>query len=298
MIRSMTGFGSAIHESEQRRISVEARSVNHRYLKIQSKLPRTLASMESEVEARARGALRRGALTLMVRVEESARSRAQVIDYEVARQYHRDLSRLAQELGLRGRPHGVQSLVGLPGVMTDAEGLEHISEGGLQKDVLTVVEQALQTLVASREAEGANLVSALRTLASELSRDLSRLSERAPEVPRITRDRLRQRVQSLLDGAEPEIPVSDGDLLREIALIADRCDLTEELDRLGSHIERFGHILDTKEEVGRELDFLLQEMLRETNTIGSKANDTELAHLVVDLKTSIERMKEQVQNLE
>jgi uncharacterized protein (TIGR00255 family) len=194
----------------------------------------------------------------------------------------------------------VAPLLELPGVVRtpeDGNGIVLVAED-VRRLAVRAVTQALEALQRSRGEEGEVVAAVLRDHGVTLQDRVSKVAARAPEVPGEQRDRLVQRVRTLLDGVDPQVSVSESDLLREICLLSDRADVTEELNRLRGHLALYERILSSDGEVGRRLEFLLQEILRETNTLGSKANDTGIAHAVVDMKVEIERMKEQVQNLE
>ena len=296
----MTGFGAATRSEGTTRVSAEVRSVNNRHLKVQVRLPRSLSGLESTVENEARRALRRGSISVTVRAEDESARRIPAIDTEAARQYHLDLRELRSTLDLDAAPGQDEAalLLTLPGVLRDLDEAESSVDENARAQVEAVVRDAFQALVADRESEGRHLKQALEEQLLVVAAHLERLRARAPQVPREYRDRLRQRLENLLRDLDPQITVAETDLLREVANFADRADITEELKRLGTHVERFREILGGDAEVGRPLDFLLQEMLREANTVGAKSNDTEIAHGVVELKSDIERMKEQVQNLE
>jgi uncharacterized protein (TIGR00255 family) len=296
----MTGFGAATRTEGTSRVSAEIKSVNNRHLKVQTRLPRSLSGLESAVEGEVRRMLQRGPISVTVRAEDESARRIPAVDVEAARQYHADLGELRRSLDLGTDPGHDEAalLVTLPGVLRDLDENGSTADAGLREQVEAAVREALGALIADRESEGKHLREALEEHLRVVSRHLERLKRRAPQVPREYRDRLRQRLEGLLRDLDPQIAVAEADLLREVATFADRADITEELQRLETHVARFGQILGGEAEMGRPLDFLLQEMLREANTVGAKANDTEIAHGVVELKSEIERMKEQVQNLE
>jgi uncharacterized protein (TIGR00255 family) len=297
----MTGFGSAALEQGARRIAVETRSVNHRYLKVQIKVARALAPIEDDIELAVQKALRRGAVTVNMTWRDPGAKSAYRVDEDTVLHYRRMVEGLWAKLDRREPAwfDPIGPLLQLPGVVLDRrEEGEDAVDDVVRDLVLRALDEALAALLRSREAEGSALSRVLSDHARALERFVDAVAARAPVVPQEQRDRLISRVRALLSGLDPQVTVSEAELLRELCLLADRADVTEELNRLRSHLAQFRAILEGGGEVGRRLDFLLQEMLRETNTVGSKANDAPIAHAVVEMKCEIERMKEQVQNLE
>jgi uncharacterized protein (TIGR00255 family) len=288
----MTGFGAGHARADGREARVELRSVNHRHLHVKVRLPADLAALEPEVEAAVRARLARGSVTVGVGVERSGGAGLATIDREAARRYLSMLGGLATELGLPERP-SLAMLVSLPGVVGLAQDEEqHERESAL---VLEALASALEALVEMREHEGRELAADLRRNARAVAGLVGRVEERMPEVVRGHQAALQQRVGELLGGRQPVAP---GDLARELALLADRMDVGEELARLKSHLAQLERVLAQGGSVGRQLDFLTQELFREANTIGSKCNDAPVAHMVVEMKTHVERLREQVQNVE
>jgi len=290
-LRSMTGFGAATRFEGDVQVRVEARSVNHRYLQLKVKLPPDLAVFESEVEAAVRKALDRGAVTLSVSVEAGAVPAVR-IDRKLAQHYLAEVQALARELGLEQHPR-LETILALPGVVGAQP------DSGLRERearlLRSAVDEALEELVRMREREGAALELDLRANAAAVTKVSARIGKRMPKVVREHHKKLQQRMRELLGG---QIKLGPAELPRELASLADRMDVSEELARLSSHFEQWTALLDKGGAIGRQLDFLVQEMLREANTIGSKCNDAEVAHSVVEVKTRIERLREQVQNVE
>jgi uncharacterized protein (TIGR00255 family) len=292
MIRSMTGFGRAQVEEGGLAVRAEMRSVNHRHLQVKARLPGELAYLEPAVEALVRKGLERGAVTLSVAVTRGPAAGAAALDVELARRYQRSLARLARELGIDARVD-LALLVGLPGVLGAAD--DEQERGREEKLVLRAVRRALDALVEMRAHEGASLAKDLRANARAVGRIAARIRRRMPAVVREHHASLVRRLNELLDGRSS---VQPADLPRELALLAERVDVGEELARLASHLDQVERLLAAGGGVGRKLDFLAQELFREANTIGAKCNDAAVSHAVVDLKTHIERLREQVQNLE
>jgi uncharacterized protein (TIGR00255 family) len=289
----MTGFGSAAGQVESVSYVVEVRSVNNRYLKISCKLPDFLAAAESEIEALVRHRVQRGTLTLSVQTRLPEDRAAGRVNAAVLSNYLDQL----RMIDVEGNPMlrvDLATLMQLPGVCEppSLEGLVESTRDGL----LALVAQAIDNLAKMRRKEGDNLKADLLANCDEVERNLAAVAEVAPKVVVDYHDRLSLRVAELTRAAKISI---DEDLLaREVAIFADRCDIAEEITRLRAHVEQFRQTGDSPEPAGRKLDFIAQEMLREANTIASKANSAEIARHVVDIKTAIDRIKEQVQNVE
>ena len=292
MIRSMTGFGAASAEAGGVSVRVEVRSVNHRHLQAKLRLPPELAQLEPRVDGLVQGLVGRGALTLGVHVTRASGSAEARLDAEVARRYRDEFARLGRELGVERMPT-LAELAQLPGVLVGGDDSE-VGEAECEL-VLTVAEQALRELVEMREREGAALLADLQQHAAAIEQLLGTVVELMPGVQARHQAHLRQRVQELVGDS---VEVSPADLARELAVLADRLDVSEETARLAAHLGQLRELLAQGGATGRKLDFLAQEFFREANTIGSKCNDAAVAHLVVELKTHIERMREQVQNVE
>jgi uncharacterized protein (TIGR00255 family) len=289
-ILSMTGFGAASVEETGLSVRAEIRSVNHRYLQIKARLPHDLAHLEPDVEELIRRRAERGAFTVTIHVQRLGAGAFRV-RRDTALAYASALRELAAELHLAGELR-LEHLLALPGVV------EASSDGPrseADKHVLAVVGQALDELRRMRASEGDALRRDLERNAVGLKKILAQIAERLPLVLALHHESLKRRVTELLGD---RIPASQGDLAFELAILADRLDVGEELSRLASHLEQL-HVLFAKDQpVGRQLDFLVQECLRELNTLGAKCNDATLAHWVVESKTLVERLREQVQNVE
>jgi uncharacterized protein (TIGR00255 family) len=304
MIRSMTGYGRAEAAGARLVVAAECKSLNHRTLDIAMRLPRSMAELELEARKLVQGALTRGRVEVSVTAATAAETarHALTVDILQAKEYEAAARRLAAELGLPGEP-GLEWLLAQPGVLTRDEpesGREATPEaaratldeqGALLREALR---RALAELVARREAEGAALAAELRALLAGLEGHVQAMAARAPEAQARRAARLRERVQALLGGAS----LDEARMAQEIALLADRADITEELARLRTHLAEFARHLDTGGAVGRPLDFLIQEINREVNTVGSKADDLELSQAAIAAKSALEKLREQVQNLE
>ncbi|HXF82202.1 MAG TPA: YicC/YloC family endoribonuclease [bacterium] len=293
MIRSMTGYGRAETATTFGRFTVEMRSVNHRFAEILVRLPRDLAPLEDRVRAAAQARIQRGRLEVTVAREDRAiRPKAVRADLELAAGYAQALRELAAVLGL-AEGISLSQVAAFPDVVRVEEAKDDLE--ALWPQLQPAVEAAAADLVAMREAEG-------RRLAEDLASRLQRLDELSGVVEARSRQavadyvaRLRERIRQLLG----EIPLDEHRLAAEVAIFAERADVTEEVTRLRSHIAQFREILTMAEgAVGRRLEFVLQEMGREVNTTGAKANDLEIARAVIAMKGELESMREQIQNVE
>jgi uncharacterized protein (TIGR00255 family) len=296
MIRSMTGFGRASFDVGGVAFDIEARSVNHRHLDMRLRLPRLLSVFEPTVRERIQARLDRGKVDLAVSMPESGAALQRiVIDRDAAREYVRSAAELQESEQLAG-PLSVDALLGLPGVASFGE--RELPLADLEAGLLGGVGEAVAALDEMRVREGAalerDLLARLETVV-QLSHSLEARSE-------VVRDGARERLRKRAEQLNLETGILDeARLHQEIVIAADRLDVTEEIVRLRSHIDQFREIIamgGPGSPVGRRLDFLMQEFAREANTIGSKGNDSPIAHQVVELKTELERMREQVQNIE
>ena len=295
----MTGYGAAAQEMDGCRVRVEIRSVNHRYLKLQVRLPSSLSHLEPAIEKIVRTRANRGAIAVNVRWDQDSLSASYRINTEVAQRYIGTLESAADSLGLGDAGLSTDGLLALPGVIETQPPEPDEDRTQAESDlILDCVKQAMESLDRARAEEGTHLKTILHSHLDELQTSLEEVQKRAPELPGEIRNRLRDRVKALIEDMGIEGDLDEGTLLREFCLIADKTDVREELDRLAAHIARAREILDGSGEIGKRADFLTQEMLREVNTIGSKASDTTVSHAVVDMKIVVERLKEQVQNVE
>ncbi len=296
MIRSMTGFGRASFQVGELAFDVELRSVNHRYLDARVKLPRVLAGFEGELRARLQARLGRGKVDLSVTSPAPASSAPRLeIDLDAARQYLRVAGELREREGVAGEV-AVAELLALPGVARFVE--PELASESLREGLERAVDAALDAADAMRAREGGALERDLRERLAKVEELVRWVESRSDSVQKAVRERLHRRAEQL---RQETGLVDEARLYQEIVLAADRLDIAEELVRLRSHVEHFHRVLAEAgpgKPVGRRLDFLLQEFSREANTIGSKASDAPVAHSIVELKTEIERLREQVQNVE
>ncbi len=290
----MTGYGRGECAQDGFKVVVEIASVNRKQGEVSLSLPRELEPLESRLRDIIHERVARGRLNVRVslHVAEGAWGRRGHLDVALARAYARELNRLAKELKLSAPP-SLDLIARAPGVFR-AEDAEE-GAGKLWPLVEKAVGQALTALVRMREREGAHLARDLRERMARVRAAVVRVRKRAPEVLRHHRQQLRERVRE----AGLPLPAEDDErLLKEIVYFTDRSDVSEELTRLESHFQQFDDCLKSREPVGRTLDFLVQEMNREVNTLGSKANDAAISREIVQLKADLERLREQVQNLE
>lgn len=296
MIQSMTGFGQATFEVAGVQFDVEVRAVNHRYLDVRIRLPRQISHLESAAKTTVQERLRRGRVDASVAFSESGADQVELrVDHELAGQYVQAARELAAAHGLNPDLE-TDRILGLPGVTSFAD-LE-LPEEVLEERLVEGMLKALDGVAAMRQAEGKALAGDFESRLARIATLVDSFAERTEIVVESVRVRLRKRIDQL--GLEAE-HLDEARLQQEITLAADRLDITEELVRLRSHVSQFRSILDQSgsyEPCGRRLDFLLQEFGREANTVGSKASDASLAQDVVELKTEIERLREQVQNVE
>jgi len=291
MIHSMTGFGSASGQVDGVEYAVEIRSVNNRYFKISMKLPDSFSEAETEIEKLVRTRLERGSVTLSVRMKVADDQAAYRINETVVRRYLEQL-RILETDGDPTLRIDLGTLLQLPGCCEPPPLAELVQR--TKTGLMALVSQALDDLVEMRAREGEALRDDLLKNCDVLEENLRLAAKRAPQVVADYQQRLAVRVKELVD--EGKVRIDEEHLAREVAIFAERCDIAEEIARLTGHLEQFRSAVELDGAVGRKLDFIAQEMLREANTIGSKANDAEIGRACVEIKTGIDRIKEQVQN--
>jgi len=289
---SMSGYGRGIDETEDLRVTIELRSVNHRFLDISFKLPRVWMAIESEMGGVLRSRLGRGRVEVFARREQLGSSGSVAsIDAGLARSIQEQTTRLAEELRIDGSL-GVRELIAMPGVLTTRDVPVDVSSEGPQ--VLAALERAVSSLEEMRRAEGGRLVEDLSHRLGVVSSHVDAIESEAAAVPEQILGRIKRRVDELLG----QLEVDPDRLAQEAALLADKAGVDEEITRLRSHVAAASDLFQQSEPVGRRLDFLVQEMNREINTIGSKSASTLISGRVVELKSEVERIREQVANLE
>ena len=293
MIVSMTGFGDATAERDGTHYAVEIRSLNNRFFKPVIKLPESVSGLEPELESMLRESLGRGSITYIMKMRSDSAEAAYHINTEALHAY---LKQLKEVKGLDGHVQiDLAVLLQLPGVCQEPrdETDEIARHGPVIRDLSR---KAIDKLNGMRRREGQALFDELMKHVNLIASNLREIQTRAPFVIEDYHKRLSQRVGQLM--AKAELQVNQADLIKEVAVFAERADIAEEIQRLTSHLDAFEQSCRTGEHAGRKLDFIAQEMLREANTIASKANDAQIARHIVEIKGAIDRVKEQVQNVE
>ncbi|MEY2191286.1 TIGR00255 family protein [Bacillus sp. OV166] len=291
MVISMTGFGRAKTESDCFSVNVEVKTVNHRFCEMNIRMPRQLLKIEDRMKKKLNQYIRRGRVEVYVSLEgEGVVTRKVHVDWKLLDEYYQFIKQAREK-------YDVEGTLTLQNLLSRSE-LLHIeeSEAGneeLDNLVLAATEEAAKYLTQMRMAEGEELKKDLLAILSQLESHVFELQKFAPLVVQSFKERLTKRMEEFVNGQLDETRI-----LTEVAVFADKADINEEVTRLKSHFQQFLQTLESMEPIGRKLDFIVQEMNREANTIGSKANDSNIAKKVVDIKSLLEKLKEQVQNIE
>lgn len=296
MYVSMTGFGSARTEREWGTLCMELSSVNHRYQEVYVRLSRELSSWEPWFHKKLRECFRRGKLSCRVEILWTSSLPCAAIDGQLAAGYYKDIARIRNSLGLEG-DISLDALIGLPGVLDAGARMRFLEDCDLEALLGELVGESVSNWEKMRRAEGKHLEEAISKHLAELERFISEISNRWVLAKDLAFDAMKERLKKALD-ASGIAPIDDSRFAQEALVIADRWDILEELDRLESHVVKFRKIGSVPEPVGRKLDFLVQEMNREINTISSKVLSSEIRWFAVEAKTALERIREQIQNLE
>ena len=291
MIKSMTGYGKANLEQNLRKYTVEIKSVNHRYLDISVKMPRNLSYLEEEIKREISRSVKRGKIDVFITFENnSIEGREIKINTGLAKGYIKELRKLAEEEKLLSDIQ-VNDIARYPDVLTIQDNQD---DEIIKLEILEVIAKATEGLVNMRNAEG-------EKIAKDLEERLELIQAKVNEVSKFSTGlieeyvvKLEERIRQILKDQE----IDKSRLAQEVVIYADKCSIEEEITRLNSHISQFKDLLKSNEAVGKKLDFIIQEMNRETNTIGSKANSLEITNGVIDMKTEIENLREQIQNIE
>jgi uncharacterized protein (TIGR00255 family) len=292
MIKSMTGYGRAEIKEQGRNIVVEAKSVNHRFLEISLKMPQSLIPLEMEFKKKIAEKIKRGRIEIFIRLEaENANAGEAILNLNVARNYFTVLQRLKDEFGLT-EEIGLRTLAGFRDIFSQPAEAEIGSD--VLNGVATALDDALAMLVKMRREEGTAIYRDMEQRLNVIRRIMETINARAPQVVAEYQRRLAERIKELTCGYE----LDDFRLAQEVALLAEKSDITEEIVRMHSHIGQFVALLQSEEAEGKKIDFLLQEMNREINTTGSKSNDAEIARQVIDAKSELSKLREQAQNIE
>jgi uncharacterized protein (TIGR00255 family) len=294
VLLSMTGYGDARHHDEQLAAAVEVRAVNNRYLKVVGKYPDWLAPHEGEIERRVRQFVSRGTVTLQIRVDRVPRAEDFQVNRVALESYWAQVQQSARDLHAPP-PTDLGQLLVLQGVVSEANQRHAADEKTLER-TLGLLDIALGRFQGFRIEEGAAMARDLEKNLAVIAQQLDEVARQAPQTVNEYRGKLLERVRQAI--GESGATLSESDLIREVAIYADRGDINEEITRLRSHLSQFAVFLAEPASTGRKLDFLSQEMFRETNTIGSKANHVGIAHSVVEMKAALEKIREVLQNVE
>ena len=288
----MTGFGRGEGETSLGRVSIESRSVNHRYCDISIKLPRRLVAFESRIREIVRSEVSRGKIDVALRLDATGEGKVQLkADLHLAQQYYQALATIREQLRLRdkitlGMLAGAKDLIAGKEEMDDVEPYWHEME--------PILRQALRGMDDMKRSEGEVIAKDIRVRLKKITQEVDVIRQQFPSRLRAYQERLRERLLGVLSGLE----VDPSRFQQEIAILAERTDITEEMVRAGSHLGQLADLMEKGESVGRKLDFLLQEINREINTTSSKANDAEISQRTVEIKSELEKVREQVQNIE
>jgi len=293
-VNSMTGFGRASKRDRRFDIDVEARSVNHRFLSLKVSLPEGLSRYEGDVDQAIRRRLARGSVTLSVSLQSAQDELPSLPAPARVKQVYQSLDAMRRSLGLKGEIP-FDTVLSVPGLFNSGN---HVNERNEKAWPIAkkLIDQALDALIAMREREGETIRRDLLARLDAIEKHVKRIRERAPLVLTMYHKKLEERIGALL--TEKGMELSKQDLVKEVAVFADRCDISEEVQRLGAHVEGMRRIFREGGQIGRRLDFLTQEMVRETNTLASKGSDAEISSAAVEIKAEVEKIKEQAENVE
>lgn len=292
----MTGFGRSELKDEVKTITVEIRSLNNKYLKVNVKVPESLMGFEERIEKLLRKELLRGTINLTLEHKTSEQEPKCYINKDVLKEYNNLISEIGKEISSK-QDISLEGLISLPGVL---EFKKDMGNGKITDefwpDLEKLIKVAINDLNDMRRFEGDNLQLEIEKWKDRISLLLDKIDTKAPNVVLEYQDRIQKRISSLLEGTE--IKIEKDDLCKEVAVFADRCDISEELGRLRSHLLLLNTVMGNEEPTGRKLEFIVQEMFREANTIAAKANNADIIKDVIGMKAEIERIKEQVFNVE
>jgi len=291
MIKSMTGYGKANLEKNERRYQVEIKTVNHRYLDISVKTPRQLSYLEEPIKKAIGNKVKRGKVDVFVTFENNSLEGQEIkINTELASAYIKELKKLAESENILADIQ-VNDIARYPDVLNIKNNQD---DEIIKQELLEVSQIAIDNLIEMRQVEGTKM-------AEDIKQRLEYIQEKVKEISKLSTGlieeyvvKLEERLKQILKGQE----IDQARLAQEVVIYADKCSVEEEVTRLNSHISQFHNLINSNEPIGKKLDFIIQEMNRETNTIGSKANNLEITDRVIDLKTQIENIREQIQNIE
>ena len=291
MIKSMTGFGRSKLVKNYREYQVEIRAVNHKYSDITIKMPRNLSYLEDCIRTIILNKIKRGKIDVFITFENYSKDGKKIqINKEIAKNYIQTLKELAQEEKIQSNIE-VTDIAKLPDVLT-VKSIE--DEESIKAEVSIAVEEALEKLIAMRKAEGEKISKDLLKRMQSIDAKIKEISEFSTGLINQYVVKLEERVKELLKTEE----IDKTRIAQEVVIYADKCSIEEEITRLNSHISQFTNLIKTEEAIGKKMDFIIQEMNRETNTIGAKSNSLEITNRVIDIKTQLEDIREQIQNIE
>jgi uncharacterized protein (TIGR00255 family) len=292
MLKSMTGFGRAEGDTSLGKVIAEYRSVNHRYCDINLKLPKRLSPFENRIKELIRSQVSRGRIDVTLKIDNQGEEKVQMsADLNLAEQYYQVLQALREKLKLKDEIT-LALLAGAKDIITAKEEFGDVEP--YWQEVLPVLKQSFKNMDDMKRLEGESLTKDLRQRLEHIAHQFQIIKQLFPSCLNAYLHRLRERLQSILEGIE----IDPSRFQQEIALLSERVDITEEIVRAESHLAQFNTLLERDESVGRKMDFLLQEIHREVNTISAKANDAEVSQRAVEIKSELEKIREQVQNIE
>lgn len=291
MIKSMTGFGRGTYLNENREYSIEIKSVNHKYCDISIKMPRAISYLEENIKKQIQSAISRGKVDIFINFNNSSEIGRNIkINTEIANLYIKELKELAANTNIIDNVN-VMEITKLPDVLS----IKNEEDEDIIWNELTIpLKEALDNFISMRTIEGEKIKSDLENRINNISKKVEEISHLSTGLVEDYVVKLRERIKELIDIEK----VDENRLAQEVVIYADKCSVQEEITRLNSHISQFKTLINSNQACGKKIDFLLQEMNRETNTIGSKANNLELTNFVIDIKTELEDIREQIQNIE
>ncbi|HHW46635.1 MAG TPA: YicC family protein [Clostridiales bacterium] len=292
MIRSMTGFGRCESTSELMNISIEVKSVNHRYFEFNARVPRIYSFLEEKLKNLFQSKLSRGKIEVFLTINTDMATKSAVeVNYQLAESYINALRSIAEKYNIID-DISTSSIMRISDIFNIVS--EPIDEEAIWNEVRPVAEKAVENLIAMKESEGAKLFDDISSRVESILKMVEFIEQRSEITVKLYRERLEQKIRELIG----DVQVDEQRLLTETAIFADKIAVSEETVRIRSHLNQFAQLLKSDGAVGRKLDFIVQELNREANTIGSKTQDVEIAHVVVEIKSEIEKIREQVQNIE
>jgi uncharacterized protein (TIGR00255 family) len=290
----MTGFGEARCQENGLAVAVEVRTINSRYFKLTIRSPEGYGSLEPQIDAVVRQQTKRGTIQVSVKIDRAVSPEDYRLNVTVLDGYRRQLESLYADWQVT-EPVRLDAMLLLPGIV-DEDGSRRFDAAADWPVIRSALEAAMDNLATMRAEEGQAMAADLRANCAAIAAELGEIERRAPLVVDAYRERLQDRLNNML--AELGVSLTAADLIKEVGIYAERSDISEEIVRLRSHLEQFQATIDLRESSGRKLEFLTQEMFREVNTIGSKANDLEIARHVIEIKSAIEKIREMIQNVE